>query len=125
MWISSAAAFLFLFLPLIAANVEKLIFLGPKNSDVQPQLLSHAFGSHLDILSPANYTIRHRLLAAFASDPVPKQDSETWILLQDLETGRRYEVRVCWSATVSDDIHNNVLPMIFPWLTFSEAAHCF
>lgn len=114
MWIASITTFLLLLVPLITANVEKLIFLGPKKSDEPPQLLSHAFGSQLEILSPANYTLQRRLHAAFPWDPARKEDSEAWILLQNLEEGRRYEVRVCWGATVSDCIYTDRLPLICP-----------
>ncbi|KAF2084701.1 hypothetical protein K490DRAFT_17936, partial [Saccharata proteae CBS 121410] len=73
------------------ANVEKTIFLGPdplQLPDVRPGLEDLRLSS----LSPAKSTLRTRLPVSFAG-------KQHWFLLEDLEEGRRYEVRICWAAT--------------------------
>ena len=85
---------------LVAANVEKVVFLGPPSTiipDEQPNL------DQLDLLhlSPSNFSIRTHVLATFPT-PASPRGQETWLLLDGLEEGRRYEVRICWIATVGD-----------------------
>ncbi|KAL2265510.1 hypothetical protein VTJ83DRAFT_6610 [Remersonia thermophila] len=95
------AAFLFLvtLLALIAhvlANTEKTIFLGPDpNAASVPEDLS---ALHLDTLAPDAWSLRAQLRAEFPSPEHP-QGAATWIVLDGLTPGQRYEVRVCWPAT--------------------------
>ena len=83
----------------VFANVEKIIFLGPPALSIPPQ---HPNLDDLSLisLSPAHPSARTRLNATFPTENSPK-GTETWILLEDLTPGVRYEVRVCWLATVS------------------------
>lgn len=98
------ATLIFLTLNLIIpvlANTEKAIFLGPDPaaadvSPVPPELSN----IHLDTLTPRDFTHRTRLPAVFPSLENPKGKA-TWVLLDGLTPGQRYEVRVCWPATVS------------------------
>ena len=92
---------LLLFCVLAKANVEKVTFVVPElGTDIQwasdePRL-------NIDTLSSSHQSLRTRLLARWPHTPASWTLSETWILLEDLREGGRYEVRVCWSATVSD-----------------------
>ena len=47
----------------------------------------------LTSLTPTNTKVRTSL-------PVTFQGDDSWYLLQRLKEGQRYEVRVCWAATV-------------------------
>ena len=80
------------------ANVEKTIFLAPS---VVPTKAHYSLAAlNLDVLSPSKKAIRRRLPASFANLTNP-QGSTTWFLLENLVSQQRYEVRVCWAATVS------------------------
>jgi len=81
------------------ANVEKDIFLGPDPVPIplaQPTLSD----LHLDTLTPDSSSLRTHLEAVFPSSSHPK-GAATWLILDDLSPGQRYEVRVCWAATVT------------------------
>ena len=84
---------------LVHGNVEKTIFLAPTYIQLPQQhpTLEHL---HLQILSPLNSTIRRQLPAAFPKPTSPK-GVEAWFLLDGLTQHQRYEVRICWAATVS------------------------
>ena len=78
------------------ANVEKTIFLGPPTVNVP---LQHPTleALHIDVLTPSNPSIRTHVQAAREID----SPYATWLLLDELREGQRYEVRICWSASVS------------------------
>ncbi|ODM15281.1 hypothetical protein SI65_09222 [Aspergillus cristatus] len=82
------------------ANVEKTIFLAPtpspfsSSSNITPDLSDLG----LDLLSPENTIFRTKLNASFPS-PANPEGTESWFLLEGLNPGQRYEVRVCWLAT--------------------------
>lgn len=83
----------------VKANVEKTIFLAPGPvtlSNVRPSIDD----LHLHVLSPANTLLSTQLPVQFPSESVPR-GLETWYLLRGLGVGKRYEVRICWPATVS------------------------
>lgn len=79
------------------ANVEKTIFVAPPYIPI-PQVHPNLDTLRLDTLSPAHGSLRTHLAAAFPTEALPK-GNETWVLLEGLKPGRRYEVRVCWAAT--------------------------
>jgi hypothetical protein len=84
---------------LVNANVEKTIFLGPSTvtlPDVRPGLDD----LHLHSLSSLDSILPTQLAVQFPSKAEP-HGLESWYLLSNLEEGRRYEVRICWPATVS------------------------
>jgi len=91
-----------LFIPFtVLANTEKVVFLSPDqltfvnredDSTFQPSCVQ-------DTLSPSKRQLHTQLQVAFPSEEDPR-GSENYYLLNGLEPGRRYEVRVCWSATV-------------------------
>lgn len=83
----------------VSANVEKTIFKAPKPSLLQ----SHqAMFDDLEIerLSPKTPSTRTYIAASFPSEESPK-GFESWFYLDSLEPGQRYEVRICYLATVS------------------------
>lgn len=95
----------------VNANVEKVVFLGP--SPVALAAVPNAPPSldalRLDSLSPAlGAVVATQLPVRFPSAPAPR-GLESWYLLRGLEDRRRYEVRICWPATVSLS-----LPYFFP-----------
>jgi hypothetical protein len=83
----------------VRANVEKTIFLGPRPvtlSNVHPNLED----LRLHALSPSDTILPTQVPVQFPTDSVPR-GLESWYLLRGLDEGRRYEVRICWPATVS------------------------
>jgi hypothetical protein len=98
MCLLSCFLLLFSLLPLVSANVEKTIFLGPAAITV-PNQRPNLDDLYLIPLSPLHSTARTRLNASFPTSDDPK-GMETWILLDGLTPGARYEVRICWLATV-------------------------
>lgn len=86
------------FAGMVLANVEKTIFIAPESIPIpahQPSLDDLG----LERLSPALPSIRTHMNVSFPSEFAP-EGVESWILLEDLNPGQRYEVRVCWLATV-------------------------
>lgn len=87
-----------IFAGMVLANVEKSIFIAPESIHVpaeQPTLDDLG----LERLAPHLPSIRTHLNASFPSKAAPS-GAESWILLEDLNPGQRYEVRICWLATV-------------------------
>lgn len=83
----------------VNANVEKAIFLAPA-----PIALTNVLPApgdlHLPALSPGvNSILSTRLPVTFPTASAP-HGLESWYLLRGLDEGRRYEVRICWPATV-------------------------
>ncbi|KAI1329374.1 hypothetical protein F5Y16DRAFT_108421 [Xylariaceae sp. FL0255] len=79
------------------ANTEKTIFLGPSPVNVLATYPALA-DLYLDVLTPDNFTIR-----TFIKSEFPQDESDhgrpSWLILNELNPGQRYEVRVCWAAT--------------------------
>jgi hypothetical protein len=94
---------LLLLLPLLQAytvfaNTEKIIFLGP--SSLQVPVESPTLGDlQLEALSPESSSVRTHIGAEFPTN-IFKYGQSTWVLLHKLQEGQRYEVRICWAATV-------------------------
>lgn len=87
---------------LISANTEKTIFLGPEPVNIPAQSPS-LNALNIDTLTPDNHSIRTHLQAIFPTEDLPR-GKESWLLLDNLTEGQRYEVRVCWLATVSSPL---------------------
>lgn len=90
---------------LIYANVEKVVFLGPQathNLDQRPGL------DELDlvVINSSHRIIRTHLSASFPTSENP-QGAEAWFLIEGLFEHQRYEVRLCWSATVFPSFLNH------------------
>lgn len=84
---------------LASANVEKTIFLGPEPVNIpnqQPSLST----LNIDTLTPEDWSLRTHLEATFPTEGF-KRGSSSWFILDNLTEGQRYEVRICWLATVS------------------------
>ncbi|KAI1139964.1 hypothetical protein F5Y05DRAFT_337376 [Hypoxylon sp. FL0543] len=90
-------AHVFLLVSAASANTEKAIFLGPPTVNV-PSAHPTLGDLHIDTLSPTNWAIRTNLEARFPSISKP-HGKATWLILDELTEGQRYEVRVCWAAT--------------------------
>ncbi|KAK3946368.1 hypothetical protein QBC46DRAFT_444501 [Diplogelasinospora grovesii] len=88
----------------VLGNVEKAIFLGPERTFI-PTTPPTLEDLGLDVLTPGphrhNWWLRTQLQSSFptTSDEEPKGGTSTWLLLDNLVQGQRYEVRVCWPAT--------------------------
>jgi hypothetical protein len=80
------------------ANTEKAIFLGPAPIAI-PLEHPNIDDLHLARLSPSKLSFRTRLEVSFPPDGNGK-GTESWYLLHGLKEGQRYEVRICWAATV-------------------------
>lgn len=94
--------FLFTFIALqfytVSANTEKVIFLGP--GPLQIPIESPTLEDlQLEILSPEALSVRAHVEAQFPTT-TSQRGVSTWILLHGLKEGKRYEVRICWAATV-------------------------
>lgn len=88
---------------LALANVEKTIFLAPAAINIPPYLpnLDHL---KLDVLNPSTASSSSITTQVKASFPtfINLRGTESWFLLENLNPNQRYELRVCWIATVRD-----------------------
>ncbi|KAM0245497.1 hypothetical protein ACHAQJ_010540 [Trichoderma viride] len=81
------------------ANTEKVIFTAPSPIsllDLPPALE----GQNIPILGPSTrWSIRTNLTRVFPlSQEEEEQGYPSWLILDNLTPGQRYELRVCWSA---------------------------
>jgi hypothetical protein len=81
----------------VFANVEKTIFVAPA-AEPPPKDAS------IDSLLLTRLSEQHPFVRTFLNASFPTTDShkgvETWFLLEGIHPQRRYEVRICWLATV-------------------------
>ena len=93
---------LILWIAVVLGNVEKTIFLGPAAvpASQQRQQLDLL---RLDVLQPSRSMLRRQLKSTFPTRSDPK-GTASWFLLEGLTEGQRYEVRVCWLATVRGEL---------------------
>jgi len=85
----------------VLGNVEKVIFLGPEPIDIHnPQQQPNIDSLRLEVLSPSNTQLRRQLSASFPDPTTFWKGTEAWFLLDRLQPQQRYEVRICWAATV-------------------------
>jgi hypothetical protein len=80
------------------ANTEKAIFLAPPAINI-PEIQPGFRDLNLHALSPQHPSQRLALPVAFPSTEQPR-GLESWYLLQGLNEGQRYELRICWAAIV-------------------------
>ncbi|KAK4504941.1 hypothetical protein PRZ48_002904 [Zasmidium cellare] len=102
-----------LFATAALANTEKTIFIAPSAitlPDAEPQLDA----LNLDTLTYGHSKLRRSLSVAFPSEAAPR-GLDSWYLLQGLNEGQRYEVRICWAA---------IQPTEF-WLDVYNISHVF
>jgi GPI-Mannosyltransferase II co-activator len=95
MKVFAASVFFLLLNTFVSANVEKTIFLAPSRQPVPDASIDNLF---LVSLNPQHTTARTRLNATFPTNESPR-GTDTWMLLEGLSPGSRYELRVCWLAT--------------------------
>lgn len=100
-----------LFIQSCLGNVEKTIFLGPETVNI-PHLHPTLEDLRLDVLTPDTWSLRTKLAADFPNEKAPA-GQESWFLLDNLTPSQRYEVRVCWPATVSPT-SSAFMPVISP-----------
>ncbi|KUI73776.1 hypothetical protein VM1G_11932 [Cytospora mali] len=81
-----------------SANVEKTIFLGPEPVNI-PQQHPTLSDLNIDLLTPETWSLRTHLEAIFPTAESEKGKS-TWLILDNLTESQRYEVRICWLATI-------------------------
>ncbi|KAI0163363.1 hypothetical protein BJ166DRAFT_292527 [Pestalotiopsis sp. NC0098] len=94
-----------LFVATALANTEKAIFLGPETVNIPPTH-PNLEDLHIDTLTPAQWAVRTHLDAQFPTDGA-RFGSATWLALDELTEGQRYEVRVCWAATQPTEFRLN------------------
>jgi hypothetical protein len=87
---------------LVLGNTEKVIFLGPSSLQIPVEHPTLEY-LRLDSVSPQHWALRTHLQAEFPTNS-SKYGHASWFILHRLEEGKRYEVRVCWAATVSTSI---------------------
>ncbi|KAK0386587.1 hypothetical protein NLU13_6422 [Sarocladium strictum] len=106
------------FASLVAANAEKVIFLGPAAVSI-PLAKPTLSDLNLLTLSPNASSIRTNLSRVFPDDAVEGQRKghSTWLLLDNLTEGQRYELRVCWAATEPTAFSMEVYQLSRVWET--------
>ncbi len=86
---------------LVSTNSEKIVFVAPE-AQAMPSDAS-IDNLLLKTVSKQTPAIRTFFNASFPTEEAPK-GTETWMLIEDLIPGQRYEVRVNWIATVGHAI---------------------
>jgi len=81
------------------ANTEKVIFLGPSSLQIPVQHPTLE-DLQLEALTPQLWSLRTHIQAEFPTN-TSRYGQSSWYLLHGLQEGQRYEVRICWAATVS------------------------
>lgn len=83
----------------VFANVEKILFFGPSSLTISTE---HPTLSDLKLhaLSPQHTKVRTQLSAGFPTNS-SRWGVASWVLLHNLSEGQRYELRICWAATVN------------------------
>lgn len=87
-----------LFCSAATANTEKVIFVAPQSISVpiyEPSLSD----LNLRILTSQENSVRTKLPRRFRNSAEPLGPA-SWYFLSSLNEGQRYELRVCWPATV-------------------------
>lgn len=82
----------------VLSNTEKTIFLGPPSLQI-PAERPTLSDLKLQALSPLSSSLRTYIQAEFPTN-ASVHGQASWYLLEGLQECRRYEVRICWAATV-------------------------
>jgi hypothetical protein len=101
--ITSLLSLLSLGLQPCMANIQKEIFIAPPTVRV-PSAHPTLDDLKLHVLTPepaSSSIVRTHLLGEFPATSASGFGRPSWVLLDKLNPGQRYEVRVCWAATVS------------------------
>lgn len=78
-------------------NTEKVIFIAPAAIKI-PTAHPTIEDLHIHTLTPHSSTQQTHIRAEFPTN-ITQKGAATWLLLDKLQAGQRYEVRVCWAAT--------------------------
>ena len=84
---------------LVKANTEKIIFTS-HSDDFSENVFTTLGGLQLPSISDNNRVVRDQLPVEFTTEK-GAFGKQSWYLLDGLEEGRRYEIRVCWAAIVN------------------------
>lgn len=110
----------------VNANTEKLIFLGPSAITI-PNVHPGLDDLRLDTLSPTGQHILETQLSVKFSTEAEPRGVQSWYLIEGLQEGRRYELRICWAATQPTkfwlDVHQITEVFETPLLVSSLAAY--
>ncbi|KAM0192643.1 hypothetical protein ACHAPI_008227 [Fusarium lateritium] len=99
------------------ANAEKTIFTAPASIPIPEQKPSLA-DLRLPALTPDASQIRTNISRVFPSEPKHyASGAATWVLLDNLNPGQRYEFRVCWAAIQPTGFELNVYEVDTVWQT--------
>lgn len=110
-------------------NTEKVIFLAPSSLQI-PVEHPTLEDLQLEALSPQQWSLRTHTAAEFPTN-ASKYGTESWYLLHSLQEGQRYEVRICWAATVNYQLlasvqlansNSNPLPFVSKPMTFQLSS---
>ncbi|KAL7803388.1 hypothetical protein V8C44DRAFT_344251 [Trichoderma aethiopicum] len=105
--------------PITTANTEKVIFTAPPPISLET-ISSSALNNNnnnLPVLGPStSLSIRTNLTRVFPPSTTTNDDEQqrgypSWLVLQDLVPGQRYELRVCWSALEPTDFSLDIYPL--------------
>lgn len=94
-----SALLLLVGIPLAGANTEKAIFLAPEAIHF-PETTPSLDNLRLHTITHTRSSIRTSISVEFPAGEDDINGAESWYLLRTLKEGQRYEVRVCWAATV-------------------------
>ncbi|KAL6919428.1 hypothetical protein ACHAPO_003858 [Fusarium lateritium] len=101
----------------VLANVEKAIFTAPALLPIPQQKPSLA-DLRLPVLTPEASEIRTNLSRVFPSKAKDyASGAATWVLLDNLNPGQRYEFRVCWAAIQPTNFILDVFGLDTVWET--------
>ncbi|KAM0340705.1 hypothetical protein ACHAPU_010377 [Fusarium lateritium] len=99
------------------ANTEKTIFTAPALIPIPQQKPSLA-DLRLPALTPDAPDVRTNLSRVFPSEPKNyAAGASTWVLLDNLNPGQRYEFRVCWAAIQPTGFELDVYELDTVWGT--------
>jgi hypothetical protein len=82
----------------VLCNTEKTIFLAPNQVQI-PVEHPTLEDLQLEALSPEHWSLRTCIRAEFPTNS-SRYGQASWYLLHGLQEGQRYEVKICWAATV-------------------------
>lgn len=77
-------------------NAEKIIFTAPEAIKV-PTTHPTIDDLNLEVLTPLRNVLQTQLRAEFPTE-AQEYGVPTWLLVDNMQEGQRYEVRVCWAA---------------------------
>ena len=97
--LSALLIFFWTAISVVLANTEKIIFITP---EIVTNSKLNQLTERIDIpaIYPESGRTHIKLPVDFGTSENPN-GCQSWYLLRALEKGRRYEIKLCWAATVS------------------------